>query len=446
MKNVEKTRVVVIGMGPAGFNIVNALMKDSNMEINVFEKTQYGGYVTCAMPYVLEGRVKNADEILSFKPEFYEKQNVSLHLNTEVTSINIEDHSVSVGEKRVSYDVLVIATGRTPFKADIEGINLEGVHCLSWYNDMLKIEKAMKRAKNAVVIGAGFIGVEMAVALAKNNINTTIVVSSYLLRAMLDPDMASIIENNLEEMGIKVYTGTRVTRIEGKENVESVIAGDIRIPADIVLCCVGMRPNANLAREAGITLGETGGIVTSPSLHVKKGQSYLPDVYACGDCIELIDGITHRPIAPMLASCAIRQALAIAENVRGGNVIYGPTFHPCISVLHDYHIGSVGLTTRSAERANIKVQAVKGEGLSHFDFISGAEKMYFKFLIHGRRLIGVQIIAKEDVKQRINIVGLSIKHGLTIDNLIEMETCFTPPLCFPIDPMIQALKNIVNEL
>jgi len=121
-----------------------------------------------------------------------------------------------VGEKRVLYDILVIATGRTPLKADIEGIDLKGVHCLSWYNDMLEIEKAMKKAKSAVVIGAGFIGVEMAVALAKNNINTSIVVSSYPLRALLDPDMASIMENKLEEMGIEVYTGTRTTHIKGK--------------------------------------------------------------------------------------------------------------------------------------------------------------------------------------------------------------------------------------
>jgi len=430
-------------MGPVGFNVVNNLMSDENMEVVAFEKTPYGGYVTCAMPYVLEGRVKSAEDIWLFKPEFYQKPNVSLNLNAEVKKINLDGKTVTVGEEEIPYDVLVIATGRLPWKPPIEGMNLKGVHVLSWYNDMIKIKEAMSKSRNAVVIGAGLIGLEMAVAFAENNINTTVVEAlPCVLPALLDPDMASIVQRDLEEMGIKIYASEKVETIEGSNKVESVKVGGKRIPADLVLCSTGMRPNVKLAKEAGIEIGETGGIVTDSSLHVKKGKTYLQDVYAGGDCVEVINGITYRPTLNMLASTAIPHAMAIADNIRGDNVIFDTTVSPVISVINDLHIGSVGLTSHSANQAGLEFKVAKHEGLLHFGFFAGAEMMYFKFLVHKRNIIGAQIISKEDVKERINLLTIAIKHKITIDELMKLERCFTPPLCFPLDHMVQALKKI----
>ena len=149
---------MVIGLGPVGFNVVNSLLDSKDVEVTVFERTGYGGYVTCAMPYVLEGKIKSADDIWLFKPEYYKERNVDLRLNTTVTKLNLEDNTVNVGDEVVPYDKLVLALGRTPIKPPILGIDLPGVHSLSWFNDMLQIQDAMKNAKNAVVIGAGFIG------------------------------------------------------------------------------------------------------------------------------------------------------------------------------------------------------------------------------------------------------------------------------------------------
>jgi len=439
----DKTRVVVIGLGPVGTNVVNTLMKREDMEIIAFEKTPYGGYVTCAMPYVLEGRIKDKEAIWLFKPEFYDKPNVILRLNTEVTKINLDDNTVNVGEEKVPYDYLVIATGRTPFKPPIPGIDLEGVYTLSWFNDMIKIQEAMKEAGRAVIIGAGLIGLEVAVAFAENGIDTTVVESlPCILPKMLDPDMASIVQESLEEIGIKIYTSTLVQSIRGKERVESVKIGDEEVPADLVLCATGMRPNTKLAREAGIATGPMGGILTDAALHVKRGNEYLPNVYAGGDCVEVVNGVTYRPSLSMLASTAIPHAAAIAENICGGNVTFDTYVNPVISVIRDLHIGSVGLTSYEEERFGYDFKVAKHEGLTHFGFFEGAHKMYMKFLVHERRLIGAQIISKEDVKERINLITMAIKHRIPIDELIRVERCFTPPLCLPIDLMVQALKKV----
>ena len=438
-----KMKVVIVGSGPVGFNVANNLLDREDVDITVFEKTGYGGYVTCAMPYVLEGKIKSAEDIWLFKPEFYKQHDVNLRLNTTVTKLNLDDNTVNVGGEVVPYDRLVLAVGRTPVKPPISGIDLKGVYTLSWFNDMMQIQDAMKTAKNAVVIGAGLIGLETAVAFNERGIKTTVVeLLPSILPQMLDPDMAHVVQSRLEEVGIKILTSTSVTSIEGREKAELVKAGGWEIPAELVLNSVGMQPNVELAREAGIEIGAAGGIVTDASLHVKKGASYLPNVYAGGDCVEAVNGVTSRPTLSMLASAAIPQALIIAKNILGGNHVFEPTTNPAISVISGLHVGAVGLTTHAAKMAGIKLTSATHEGLTHVGFFAGAEKMYFKFLAHGRRLLGAQIISRGDVKERINLMVMAIKQRIAIDELVNLERCFTPPLCTPIDPMITALNKL----
>jgi len=437
--------VVILGGGAAGIDVLELLHRGKEdaeeMEMTLIKKEKEGFFSTCGLPFALQG-MYGIKELELIEPKFYIDKGVDFRTGTEVTGINLEDGYVSVdtGED-IKYDYLVIATGSKPFIPPIEGTNLEGVYTLTGREDGERIEAAMNaNPSNALIIGAGLIGLQTAVAFSKKGINTTVVeMLPYLLPTILDADMTSIVQKWLHK-DVAFIFGKPVSAIKGDQKVESVIVEDEEIPADIVLISAGMRPNVDIAMKAGIATGESRGIVTDRSLRVKKGKSYLNNVYALGDCVEVLDAVTSRPRLSQLASTALIQARVVANNILGISSFYEPCLSPTVAAISGLQVGSVGVTSETARRYGIKIKVGNAIKYTRARFFPGRKLIIVKLIFEAdtAKLIGAQVISEETVAERINELTLAIKAGITANEICMRERCYEPSLTMVEDVIVDA--------
>ncbi|HDM35890.1 MAG TPA: hypothetical protein ENG09_01360 [Candidatus Syntrophoarchaeum butanivorans] len=439
-------RVVIIGGGDAGTYLLEALLKQgADLAITLLKREKEGSISICGLPFALQG-VYPLKEIEVQKPELFLEKGVDYRTGVDVTEINLDESYVIAGDERIVYDYLVIATGSRPFIPPIPGVELEGVYTAKSMEDGRRIEAAMHSAgvKNGVVIGAGIIGLQVAVALLRNGLDATVVeLLPSLLTPILDADMASIVQRWLEKEGINFIFGEPVTAIRGNGKVEAVSVGDEEVPADMVVICAGMRPNVDLARKAGIDIGETGGIVTDSSLRVKKGGRFIENVYALGDCVEVIDAITHRPRLSMLASTCVTQAKVVSDNISGDGSSFEPCLSPTIAVIAGLQVGSVGITSSTARRYGISVISAKKEKPTKPRYYPHRKSMTVKLLFdaYSERLIGAQIVSEDPVADRIDGLSMGIRAGITARDLRMMEKSFDPSVALHRDVMIDAAED-----
>jgi len=307
------------------------------------------------------------------------------------------------------------------------------------------LEKALNEEdlKNAAVIGGGWIGLQTAVAFSKRGITTRVVEKlPHLLPALLDADMASIVQKYFGK-DLIFLLNTTIEAIKGWQHVDSVQAGGDDFPADIVLVSAGMTPNVRLSKNAGIHVGESGGIATDLSLRVKKGRSYLENVYALGDCIEVIDAVTYRPRLSLLASTALIQARVVASNILGIPSYYGPCLSPSVANISGLQVGSVGVTSEMAGRYGIPIKIGKSVRYTKARFFPEKKTITAKLIFEssGEKLIGAQIISQESVAERINELTLAIKAGTTAKDIWMRERCFDPSLTMVEGAIVDAAMN-----
>ena len=284
-------KIVIIGANAAGFHAANAARKtDSKIEITLVDKESYPAYSRCGIPYVLAGEIPSFDDLTAFPPAHYRMMKFDLRLETKARSINPSDKIVLVEDKEgnfeaLKYDSMILAAGAEPFVIPIEGRDLPGVYAMRTVEDGKAIQQAMKTAKNAVVVGAGFIGLETAHAFVANKIKTTIVeLVPYVLPALFDEDMADYSQKKLEEHGVNVVVGRRVDAILGKDKVEGVSVGGEELKADLVVMAAGIRPRTDLVRGLGVELGVTRAIRVNPRMETsvsgifaaESATSWLP--------------------------------------------------------------------------------------------------------------------------------------------------------------------------
>jgi NADH oxidase (H2O2-forming) len=466
VRNVAKN-VVIVGGGIAGIYVMRNLLEKrvevkEDLKITLI-KSDSGGWVSvCGLPYALRGWYE-IDKVIINNPEFFKEQGVDFRTETEVVQINTEDRSLKLktGDK-LNYDYLVIATGRTPALPDvIEKSTLENIHTLSTMEDARKIEVAFARedVKSALVRGRGIIAIQSAAAAATKGLKTTVLAGPpSLLPSSLDPDMGDLLKEWLEKQGIEfILENKPITALKSDGGrVKSVVigeGGEREIPADMVIVSMGMRPNTKLARDDGIETGETGGIVTDNSLHVKKGRGYLKDVYALGDCIQVIDGITLRPKLNQLASTAVVQANVISDNIisdiTGDPSLYSsydPCVGPVVAEIGGLQFGSVGLTSEAAALAGIKTISGKAKKLTKARYFPGAKPLTMKLIFDAfsKKLIGAQMISEISVSDRVNEMAVAIRAGITAEDLRNTERCFDPSLSLLVDVTVDAAQDALG--
>jgi len=460
-------KAVIIGGGIAGIYVMKDLLDKrgaikEELKITLIKREDTGWVSVCGLPYALRGWYE-IDRVIINKPEFFKEKGVDFRTGAEVLQIDIDGRSLKLNTgETLQYDYLVIATGRKPALPDvIERSKLSNIFALSTIDDARGIEAAFSSGdvKSALVRGRGIIALQVAVAAATKGLKTTVLAGPpSLLPGGLDPDMGDMLKGWLQKQGIEfILENKPITALKADGGrVKSVVigeGGEREVPADMVVVCMGMRPNTRLAREAGIQTGERGGIVTDNSLHVKKAGGYLKDVYALGDCIEVIDGITLRPKLNQLASTAVVQANVISDNIisdiAGDPSLYSrykPCLGPTVAEIGGLNFGSVGTTSELAAKEGIKTISGKATKLTKARYLPGAKPLTMKLIFDAfsRRLIGAQMISEMPVSDRVNEMATAIQAGITADELRNAERCFDPSLSQLVDVTVDAAGDALG--
>jgi NADH oxidase (H2O2-forming) len=452
-------RIVIIGAHAAGVDAASAARKTNRTaEITLMTKQKRPGYSPCGIPYVLGGHISNFEDLVLFPPSYFRMMKFDLRLQTTATRIDTEAKTVEVQDKtgkqeKLEYDSLIIATGAYPFVPPIKGREKRGVYVLRTIEDGKKIDHAIKNAKSAVVIGAGLIGLETAVAFVERGLKTTAVeLLPYVLPVMLDKDVADRVHKMLEEKGLRIIVGHGVDEILGTNKVSGVSVAGEEIPADLVVVATGIRANTKLAEDAGIVLGETRAIKTNMRMEtfrkVNERIRPLKDVYAVGDCAESVSMITHRPLLSQLGTTAVRQAKVAGINAAGGYAIFPGCLGTAITKLFDLEIGVTGLTEFMAGRAGIETVAGRITSKTRPEYYPGALPIRIKIVVEREteKIIGGQIIGGEEVTQRINALSFAIQKQMTVRELAKADTCYAPPLNETWEPMVLAAETALKRL
>jgi len=443
--------IVVIGAHAAGFYAASAARKtDRTDEISLITDEKYAGYSRCGLPFVIGGHIPSFSNLIVFPPSYFQMMKLNLKTETKVTKIDTGKKTVVTLDKNgnaeeLPYDSLIIATGASAFTPPIKGREKQGILPLRTIEDGQRIDQAIREgAKRAVVMGAGLIGLETAVALQERGLQVTVVeMLPQVLPAMLDADMAKIVQEMLEQKGIRILTNKPVEEFLGAEKVTGIVAGGEQINADLFVSAFGVRANTQLAVDAGIALGETRLIKTNTRM-----ETNVKDVYAVGDCAESIHIVTQRPTVQQLGTVAVRQGKVAGINAAGGYATFPGVIGSAVTELYNMQIGATGLTETAAKRAGIEVITGTISSKTKADYYPGALPIRAKLVVEkeSQRIIGAQIIGGEEVTQRINAVSFAIQKQMTVRELAKADTAYAPPLNETWEPLVLAAEMVLMKL
>ncbi|MEM2780992.1 MAG: FAD-dependent oxidoreductase [Candidatus Bathyarchaeia archaeon] len=444
-------RIVIIGAHAAGVDAASAARKtDRAAEITLITDEKYAGYSRCGLPFVLGGHIPSFTNLIVFSSSYFQMMKLTLKTETKVTKIDAGKKAVLTVDKagntqEIPYDSLIIATGASAFTPPIKGREKQGILPLRTIEDGQRIDQAIRQgAKTAVVMGAGLIGLETAVALQERGLKVAVVeMLPQVLPAMLDADMAKIVQEMLEQKGIRILTNKPVEEFLGTDKVIGIVAGGEQINADMFVSAFGVRGNTQLAVDAGIALGDTKLIKTNARM-----ETNFKDVYAVGDCAESIHIVTQRPVVQQLGTVAVRQGKVAGINAAGGYAVFPGVVGSSVTQLYDMQIGATGLTEAAAKKAGIETITGTVTSKTRADYYPGALPIRVKLVVEkeSQRVIGAQIIGGEEVTQRINAVSFAIQKQMTVRELVKADTAYAPPLNETWEPLVLAAETVLMKL
>lgn len=444
-------RIVIIGAHAAGVDAASAARKkDRTAEIMLLTAEKHAGYSRCGLPFVLGGQIPRFEDLIVFPPTFYKMMKLDLRTETKATAINTGNKTVDTVDKTgktetVTYDSLIIATGASGFMPPIKGREKKGIHSLRTLEDGQGIDEAVKKgARSALVMGAGLIGLELAIALHERGLKVTVVeLLPQILPQMLDADMAKMTMEILQDKGLSILTGYGVEECLGGEQITGIVACKEEINADIFVSAFGVRANTELATRAGIALGDTKGIRTNSRM-----ETNIKDVYATGDCAESVHIVTQKPTLSQFGTVAVRHGKVAGINAAGGYSLFTGCLGSAVSRLFDTDVGVTGLTENAAQRANIETVAGSIASKTKAEYYPGALPIKVKLIVEkeSERIIGAQIIGGEEVTQRINAISFAIQKQMTVRELAKADTAYAPPLCETWEPLILAAEMVLMKL
>jgi NADH oxidase (H2O2-forming) len=444
-------RIAIIGAHAAGVDAASAARKtDRTAEITLITDEKHAGYSRCGLPFVIGGHIPSFSNLIVFPPSYFQMMKLNLKTETKVTKIDATKKVVLTTDKtgkteEIPYDSLIIAAGASAFTPPIKGREKQGIIPLRTIEDGQRIDQAVKEgAKSAVVMGAGLIGLETAVALQERGLKVTVVeMLPQVLPAMLDADIAKMVQEMLEQKGITILTNKPVEEFLGTEKVTGIMAGGEQINADLFVSAFGVRANTQLAMDAGIAQGETRAIKTNARM-----ETNIKDVYAVGDCAESTHIVTQKPALQQLGTVAVRQGKVAGINAAGGYALFTGVLGSAVTQLYDTQVGVTGLTEAAAQRARIETVAGTISSKTKADYYPGALPIKVKLVVEkeSQRIIGAQIIGGEEVTQRINAISFAIQKQMTVRELAKADTAYAPPLCETWEPLVLAAEMVLMKL
>ncbi|MEW6025676.1 MAG: FAD-dependent oxidoreductase [Planctomycetota bacterium] len=431
-------RIVIIGSGTAGASAAFSARKtDRTAEITIIDKESHSTYSRCGLPFAIKGVINPIENLVVFQPKVFASQKIIQKLSTEVTEINHQKHEITYRNitsdepGKVNYDSLIFATGSTPSKPPIAGIGGQNVFVLRTIDDANNIVRSVKTVRSVVIVGASFIGLEVAEALKHLGLDVTVIEQRYLLWRMLDKEISQMVRQRLEAAGIKLIEDKNISDLNEYKN-------------SMVVISTGVRPSVKLAKGIGVTIGLTGGIKVDKNL-----QTNLPNVYAVGDCAEAVSDLTGQPITIGLGTIAARQGVVAGANAAGKSETGPSILYSSVLRLLDMEIGSVGVTEYGIQDTGYRnpVSAlIKYPSLPYY--YPGGTDVHIKLIADkaSNRIIGGQVLCKSGAALRVNMISLAIQNKMTIADILKGDFCYSPPVTDVWEPVMVAAQAINTKL
>jgi NADPH-dependent 2,4-dienoyl-CoA reductase/sulfur reductase-like enzyme len=447
-------RLVVIGGNAAGMSAASQARRrrgPDQLEIVAFERGHFTSYSSCGIPYWVGDLVDGPERLVARDPRtFRDRFAVDVRLRHEVTGLDLDRREVVARqldggpETRLGFDQLVYAAGAVPVRpqwaSDVDGVF--GVQTLD-DGAALRAWLADHQPANAVVIGGGYIGVEMAEALVRRGLAVTLVEQAPQPMSTVDPDMGALVADAIRGLGIEVRTGTTVTGLETRSGrIAAVVTDAGPVRADVVVLGLGVRPNAGLARDSGMAMGATGGVRTDKRMRAGDG------VWAAGDCVESTHLVSGRPAYVPLGTHANKQGRVAGIDIGGGYATFPGVLGTAVTKVCDLEVGRTGLNEREAAEAGFGYVTATVESTNRAGYFPGAVGMTVKLVAEQRsgRLLGAQIVGRTEAAKRIDALAVALWHGATVEEMTGFDLGYAPPYAPVWDPILIAARKAADAV
>ncbi|MFJ8581175.1 FAD-dependent oxidoreductase [Micromonospora sp. NPDC093277] len=451
-------RLVVVGGDAAGMAAASQARRrrdPDELEIVTFERGHFTSYSACGIPYWISGVVPDRDQLVARDPAtFRERYDIHVRLRHEVTAIDLGRREVVArdlaggGEVRERYDTLVYATGARPERPEWACAGVAGVFGVQTLDDgtaLLDWLEGEPRPRRAVVVGGGYIGVEMAEALLQRGLSVELLEQAAQPMSTVDPELAELVSTAMRGVGIVIRTGVTVTDLRERDGRIAVVdTSSGPIAADVVVLGLGIRPNSALADAAGLPIGPTGGVRTDRRMRVPG----VPGVWAAGDCVETLHRVSGMPVHIPLGTHANKQGRVAGINIGGGYATFPGVIGTSVTKVCDLEVGRTGLRERDALAAGFEFVSVIAESTSRAGYYPGARPMTVKLIAErpSGRLLGAQIVGWSEAAKRIDALAVALWNEMTVDEMTALDLGYAPPYAPVWDPVLIAARKAVDAL
>ena len=445
-----RRRLVVVGGDAAGMSAATQARRrrsEDELDIVCFERGQYTSYAACGIPFFVGDLVPDASDLVARSPEEHRRRGLDVRVGHDVVAIDTAHATVRVrdlakeSETDEPFDQLVVATGATPVRPPIPGIDARGIFGVQSLADGIAVRAAVDSgdARRAVVVGGGYIGLELAEAMVLRGLDVALVEGAAQPMSTLDPDMGALIADALRAVGVSLHLDAMVEAFEVQDRaVRGVHAGGALLPADVVVLGLGVRPRSALAGDAGIDVGPTGGITVDD-----HQRTSAEGVFAAGDCVEIFHRVSRQPVAIALGTHANKQGRVVGLNTTGGDAAFPGGIGTAISKICKYEVARTGLNEREAAAAGFDAVAATIEGETRAHYYPGATPIRVK-VVAGRgtgRILGAQIVGEEGAAKRVDVLAAAVWTEMTADEFSSLDLAYAPPFSPVWDPVLIAARK-----
>ncbi len=452
----SNNRIVVIGGTACGPKAAaRARRCDPSVKITIIEQRDNLSTATCGLPYYVGDVIKKESALVARQADYFrEVMDMEVMTGTRAVKINRKAHSVEIIDQKtgasstMEYNKLVIATGAVPAIPNWQGKDLKGIFTLSNIPDANAIRDYLSKLdrKEVIIVGAGLIGLEMAEAFYDRGLKVSVIEAlGWPLPALLDEEIAAHVEKHLRSKGVTVHCGQRVTGFAGDNggHVRKVSMGDTELEAGMVLLSLGVKPNISLAKEAGLTIGATGGLAVNERL-----QTSDPDIYAGGDCAEVENIITRKKTLVPLGSTANKHGRIIGTNITGGSETFPGIVGTAVAKVFKYNVARTGLNEAQAREAGYDIVTSLVPTFDHATYYPGAREIMVKLMANKAdgRLLGGQAVGMGETAKRIDVLATALNFGATVNDLANLDLGYAPPYNSALDPLHNAANVIRNKM
>jgi NADPH-dependent 2,4-dienoyl-CoA reductase/sulfur reductase-like enzyme len=449
-------RLLVIGGDAAGMSAASQarrLVGEDELAITVVERGETTSYAACGIPYWVGGLVASREQLIARRAEvFRDKQQIDVHLHHEAVAIDTDARSVSVHDlttgtmAELGYDELLIATGAQPVPPPIEGLDTPGVFGVQILADGQRILDALseRSPEHAIVVGGGYIGLEMAEALQMRGLRVTLIDLAPNPMATLEPELGARIAQEMREMGIELLLGTPLTGIVAGDDgwVRAIVTPDGEIATDLVVLGTGTRPRSDLAEAAGIPIGPSRGIITD-----SQQRTPVAGVWSAGDCAQTTHRVSGAPVSFALGTIANKQGRIAGLNLGGAQASFPGVLGTAVTRINHLEIARTGLSMREAEAAGLEAIATSIDASTRAHYYPDSAQMTVLLVteVGTGRLLGGQIVGGPESGKRIDVLAAALWNGMSVEDMVQMDLAYAPPFSPVWDPVLTAARRAAGS-